>query len=95
MNKDKTFSIVAKTLGTIQSLNRLGEREFARIFYGIKDSNNMERDYIRSKFIYYLETGFISAYNRLDIRNANRVLDYITEEAHPENDWYEGRDLWQ
>ena len=95
MNKDETFRLVANTLGTIQSLNRLGEREFARIFYGIKDSNNMERDYIRSKFIYYLETGFISAYNRLDVRNANRVLDYITEEVHPENDIRLKEDLWQ
>jgi len=83
MNKDKTFSIVANTLGTIQSLNKLGERDFARIFYGIKDSN-MDRDYVRSKFVYYLETGFISAYNRLDVRNCNRVLDYITEEVHRE-----------
>ena len=83
MNKDKTFSIVANTLGTIQSLNRLGERDFARIFYGIKDSN-MDRDYVRSKFVYYLETGFISAYNRLDVRNSCRVLDYITEEVYTE-----------
>ena len=88
MTKDKTFNIVANTLGTIQSLNKLGERDFARIFYGIKDSN-MDRDYVRSKFVYYLETGFISAYNRLDVRNSCRVLDYITEEVHSEPDYEE------
>ncbi len=89
MNKQKTFSIVANTLGTIQSLNKLGERDFARIFYGIKDSNNMDKEYIRSKFNYYCEQGFISAYNRLDINNCSRVLDYITEEVYTEPIDYE------
>ena len=88
MNKDKTFSIVANTLGTIQSLNRLGERDFARIFYGIKDSN-YNRDYVRSKFNYYCQEGFIKAYNRLDVNNCNRVLDYITEEVYTEPIDYE------
>jgi len=85
MNKDKTFSIVANTLGTMQSLNRLGEREFARIFYGIKDSN-YNRDYVRSKFNYYCEEGFLKAYNRLDVNNCSRVLDYITEEVHRDDE---------
>ena len=83
MNKDKTFSIVANTLGTIQSLSRLGERDFGRIFYNLKD-NVMDTEYLRSKYNYYCEEGFISAYNRLDVRNCNRVLDYITEEVHRE-----------
>lgn len=83
MNKDKTFSLVANTLGTIQSLSRLGERDFGRIFYNLKD-NVMDTEYLRSKYNYYCEEGFISAYNRLDVRNCNRVLDYITEEVHRE-----------
>ena len=85
MNKDKTFSIVANTLGTIQSLSRLGEREFARIFYGIKDTN-YNREYVRGKYNYYCEDGFVKAYNRLDVRNCNRVLDYITEEVHRDDE---------
>jgi hypothetical protein len=86
MNKDKTFSIVANTLGTIQSLSRLGEREFGQIFYNLKD-NVMDTEYLRSKYNYYCEEGFIKAYNRLDVRNCNRVLDYITEEVHTEQVW--------
>ena len=87
MNKDKTFSLVANTLGTIHSLNRLGEREFARIFYGTKPNNVMDTEYIRSKYNYYCEEGFLKAYNWLDVRNCNRVLDYITEEVHREQMW--------
>ena len=83
MNKDKTFNIVANTLGTIQSLSRLGEREFGQIFYNLKD-NVMDTEYLRNKYHYYCEEGFVKAYNRLDVRNCNRVLDYITEEVHRE-----------
>ena len=83
MNKDKTFSLVANTLGTIQSLSRLGEREFGQIFYNLKD-NVMDTEYLRSKYNYYCEEGFIKAYNRLDVRNSCRVLDYITEEVYTE-----------
>jgi len=85
MNKDKTFSIVANTLGTIQSLSRLGEREFGQIFYNLKD-NVMDTEYLRTKYNYYCEEGFVKAYNRLDIRNCNRVLDYITEEVHRDDE---------
>ena len=83
-----TRKIITETIRQVQKLSELGEREFARVFYGIKDSN-MDRDYVRSKFVYYLETGFISAYNRLDVRNSCRVLDYITEEVHSEPDYEE------
>ena len=89
MNKDKTFSLVANTLGTIQSLSRLGERDFGRIFYGTKANNVMDAEYIRSKYNYYCEEGFVKAYNRLDVRNCNRVLDYITEEVHREPSYEE------
>ena len=75
MNKSKTYKMVANTLGSIQRLNQLGEREFARVFYG----------YIREKFNRYCEEGFLSAYNRLDISNCIRVLDYITEEVNEAN----------
>jgi len=84
MSKDKTFSIVANTLGTMQSLNRLNKREFGRIFYGLLIDDLVPSFYINSKYNYYCEEGFIKAYNRLDVRNATRVLDYITEEVHTE-----------
>lgn len=73
--------MVANTLGSIQRLNQLGERDFARVFYGVKDTN-LKRGYIREKFNRYCEEGFLSAYNRLDIGNCIRVLDYITEEVN-------------
>ena len=83
MTKDKTYKLVAETIGSIQRLSRLGERDFARTFYGIKDTN-MDRDYVRGKYNKYCEEGFLSAYNRLDIKNCIRIIDYITEEVHSE-----------
>jgi|7_EtaG_2_1085326.scaffolds.fasta_scaffold09093_2 hypothetical protein len=71
---------VTETIRQVQKLSELGEREFARIFYGIKDSN-YNRDYVRSKFIYYQQEGFCRAYNRLDINNASRIIDYIIGEV--------------
>ena len=70
---------VTETIRQVQKLSELGEREFARIFYGVKDSN-MNRDYIRGKYRYYCEEGFFRAYNRLDIRNASRIIDLIIGE---------------
>jgi len=75
-----TRLIVIETIRQVQKLSELGEREFARIFYGVKDSN-MNRDYIRGKYIYYQEEGFCRAYNRLDFSNASRVLEYIMGEV--------------
>ncbi len=80
IKQNKTRTQVAETIGEIQKLSRLNKREFARIFYGLKDSN-WDELYVRDKFNKYCEEGFISAYNRLDIRNASRVIDYITEEV--------------
>ena len=70
---------VTETIRQVQKLSELGEREFARIFYGVKDSN-MNRDHIRGKYRYYCEEGFFRAYNRLDIRNASRIIDLIIGE---------------
>ena len=78
--KHKARTKVVDILGQIQRLNRLNKREFARIFYGLKDSN-WDELYIRDKFNKYCEEGFLSAYNRLDVRNSNRIIDIITEEV--------------
>ena len=72
--------IVTETIRQVQKLSELGEREFARVFYGIKDSDH-NRDYVRSKFIYYQQEGFCRAYNRLDLPNQSRVLEYIMGEV--------------
>ncbi len=80
IKQNKTRTQVAETIGEIQKLSRLNKREFARIFYGLKDSN-WDELYVRDKFNKYCEEGFISAFNRLDIRNTSRVIDYITEEV--------------
>ena len=71
---------VTETIRQVQKLSELGEREFARVFYGIKDSDH-NRDYVRSKFIYYQQEGFCRAYNRLDLPNQSRVLEYIMGEV--------------
>ncbi len=81
MNNMKEFRLVAETIGSIQRLNQLGEREFARVFYGLKDSNT-NREYVRQKYHKYCEEGFLSAYNRLDIGNTIRVLEYITDDIY-------------
>tara|TARA_R100000700_G_C3160423_1_gene136642 strand:+ start:811 stop:1083 length:273 start_codon:yes stop_codon:yes gene_type:complete len=78
--KDKARTKVVDILQQIQRLNRLNKREFARTFYGLSDSNWNEL-YIRDKFNKYCEEGFLSAYNRLDVKNCNRVIDIITEEV--------------
>ena len=78
--KDKARTKVVDILQQIQRLNRLNKREFARTFYGLKDSN-WDELYIRDKFNKYCEEGFLSAYNRLDVRNCNRIIDIITEEV--------------
>tara|TARA_R100000908_G_C3639105_1_gene76242 strand:- start:235 stop:504 length:270 start_codon:yes stop_codon:yes gene_type:complete len=80
IKQSKARTQVAETIGEIQKLSRLNKREFARIFYGLKDSN-WDELYVRDKFNKYCEEGFISAFNRLDIRNTSRVIDYITEEV--------------
>ena len=43
---------VTETIRQVQKLSELGEREFARIFDGVKDSK-MNRDYRRGKYTYY------------------------------------------
>tara|TARA_R100000152_G_scaffold20417_1_gene14073 strand:+ start:1614 stop:1886 length:273 start_codon:yes stop_codon:yes gene_type:complete len=78
--RHKARTKVVETLQQIQRLNRLNKREFARTFYGLTDSNWNEL-YIRDKFNKYCEEGFLSAYNRLDVKNSNRVIDIITEEV--------------
>tara|TARA_R100000963_G_C4642425_1_gene106068 strand:+ start:1499 stop:1747 length:249 start_codon:yes stop_codon:yes gene_type:complete len=76
----KTRLIVTETIRQVQKLSELGEREFSRIFYGIKDSDH-NRDYVRSKYIFYQQEGFCRAYNRLDLPNQSRVLEYIMGEV--------------
>lgn len=78
--QNKTRTQVAETIGEIQKMSRLNKREFSKIFYGMKDTI-MDTDYLNVKYNKYCEEGFISAYNRLDIRNMSRVIDYITEEV--------------
>ena len=85
MKEEEIRTIVVETIQNIQQLSRLGEREFAKIFYGIKESN-WEPMYVREKFNKYCEEGFMRAYNRLDIRNASRILDFIVEECKEEED---------
>jgi DNA polymerase IIIc chi subunit len=76
----KTRLIVTETIRQVQKLSELGEREFARVFYGIKDSD-YNRDYVRSKYVFYQQEGFCRAYNRLDLPNQSRVLEYIMGEV--------------
>ena len=78
--QNKTRTQVAETIGEIQKLSRLNKREFGRIFYGMKDTI-IDVDYLNGKYNKYCEEGFIPAYNRLDIKNMSRVIDYITEEV--------------
>ena len=78
--RHKARTKVVETLQQIQRLNRLNKKEFARTFYGLTDSNWNEL-YIRDIFNKYCEEGFLSAYNRLDVRNCNRIIDIITEEV--------------
>ena len=75
-----TRLIVTETIRQVQQLSELGKREFGRIFYGIKDSN-YDRDYLQSKYIFYQQEGFCRAYNRLDLPNQSRVLEYIMGEV--------------
>jgi len=78
--QNKARTQVAETIGEIQKLSRLNKREFGRIFYGMKETI-IDTDYLNGKYNKYCEEGFISAYNRLDIKNMSRVIDYITEEV--------------
>ena len=75
-----TRLIVTETIRQVQKLSELGKREFARVFYGIKDSN-YDRDHLQSKYIFYQQEGFSRAYNRLDIKNQSRILEYIIGEV--------------
>jgi len=77
--QNKTRTQVTETIREIQKLSRLNTREFGRIFYGMKDTI-IDIEYLNGKYYKYCEEGFIPAYNRLDIPNMSRVIDYITEE---------------
>ena len=68
------------------AIDELKEREdmsihsFSQIFYGQKYSRKSDAlGYLRSKYVKFVEEGFISAYGRLDMNNRHRVIEWLVD----------------